>query len=61
MSKKESRIDEIIKSMTLEEKVAQMQQLADHILQGEPACKGIIGSYLFTKSENKEKYIKKRH
>ena len=57
MSKKESRIDEIIKSMTLEEKVAQMQQLADHILQGEPACKGIIGSYLFTKSENKEKYI----
>lgn len=52
-----TRIDDIIAKMTLEEKVAQMQQIADHCGKNLIPDKGTIGSYLFTKDENRAKYL----
>ena len=57
MSNKARNIEEIVKSMTLEEKAAQMQQIADHCGKNTIPNRGTIGSYLFTIPENKEKYL----
>ena len=57
MLKNEQLIDEILAKMTIEEKVAQMQQIADHCGTNTLPDRGNIGSYLFTKDENKEKHI----
>lgn len=58
MLKSNERIERIISNMTLEEKAAQMQQISDTCGKNTIPDKGTIGSYLFTKEENKEKYIK---
>ena len=57
MSDKHTRTEDLLKSMTLEEKVAQMQQIADHCGKNTVPERGTIGSYLFTSEENKAKYI----
>ena len=53
----EKRIDELIKKMSLEEKAAQLQQIADFGGENDLESTGTIGSYLFTKEANKEKYL----
>lgn len=57
MSDKHSYIEDLVKSMTLEEKAAQMQQIADHCGENTIPERGTIGSYLFTLPEHKEKYM----
>ena len=56
MTKKYISVEETVKNMTLEEKVAQMQQIADHCGKNTIPDRGTIGSYLFTKPENKARY-----
>ena len=53
----EKMIDEIVKKMTLEEKAAQMHQIADHCTKNTLPEKGTIGSYLFTGEEHKSEYM----
>ena len=57
MLSNEKLINSIIDKMTLEEKVAQLQQIADHCGKNTIEDRGSIGSYLFTKSENNDKYM----
>ena len=57
MLKTNERIEKIISNMTLEEKAAQMQQISDSCGKNTIPDRGTIGSYLFVKEENKEKYI----
>ena len=57
MLKSNDRIEKIISNMTLEEKAAAMQQISDSCGKNTIPDKGTIGSYLFTKEENKAKYI----
>ena len=57
------KIDELVRSMTLEEKVAQMTQLADQTVRDGKERRvealmdsGTVGSYLFAIERTRDKY-----